>query len=79
MTDEEIDRLAERVAAKLAAISGRRYLSLGEAGDYCAGRSAEAMRMMARRGRFKIIKMGNSTVVDRLDLDRAMQEMKSPE
>lgn len=53
-----------------------RYLTLAQAGEYCGGRSAEAMRMMARRGRFRVIKQGASTFVDRLDLDQAMHDMK---
>lgn len=53
-----------------------RYLTLAQAGEYCGGRSAEAMRMMARRGRIQIIKQGARTLIDRLDIDRAMQESK---
>ena len=53
-----------------------RYLTLREAGEYCGHRSAEAMRMMARRGRIRIIKQGRRTFMDRVDIDQAMEAMK---
>jgi hypothetical protein len=77
VSNEELDKFADRVVERLGARQQQaRYLTLGEAGKYCGGRTAEAMRTMARRGRFQIIKMRNRTYVDRFDLDRAMQEMK---
>ncbi len=46
-------------------------MTLRSAGEYC-DKSAEAMRMMARRGRFPVIKMGKSILIDKLELDRAL-------
>jgi hypothetical protein len=53
-----------------------RYFTLAEAGEYCGGRSAEAMRMMARRGRIRVIKMGKRLMMDRMDIDQAMESFK---
>jgi len=49
-----------------------RYLTLQQAGDYLGGRSAEAVRMMCKRGRLLMIKQGTRIFVDRFDIDRSM-------
>ncbi len=53
-----------------------RYMTLEEAGQYCGGRTAEAMRAMARRGRIRVIKQGKRLFMDRLDIDASMQSCK---
>ncbi len=53
-----------------------RYLTLADAGKYCGGRSAEAMRAMARRGRIRVIKQGKRLFMDRLDIDASMEAQK---
>lgn len=65
----------ERVVMQETKIQAR-YFTLAEAGEYCGGRSAEAMRAMARRGRIRVIKMGKRLLMDRLDIDKAMESMK---
>ena len=55
-----------------------RYMTLAEAGRYCGGRSAEAMRKLAQRGRIPVIKLGKSLLMDKLDIDTIMHGAKLP-
>lgn len=73
---KKVSEMPERKPAKAAKDNSiqPRYLTLAQAGQYCGGRSAEAMRMMARRGRIHVTKQGARTLVDRLEIDRIMQE-----
>lgn len=51
-----------------------RFLTCKEAGLYLGGRSGNAVRMMIRRGHFPLLKMGTRTYVDKLELDRFMNQ-----
>jgi len=51
----------------------QRYFTLKQAGQYCGGKSAEAMRMMARHGKIPVIKLGKSLLIDRIDLDNCLK------
>lgn len=53
----------------------RRWLCLAEAGEIL-GISAEAVRMMLRRGRIPYASMGRRIFIDRADLDRALEGSK---
>lgn len=82
ITTEDLDRIAETVASKVAqSLSSRippRYLTLKEAAQYCGKGTAEAMRSMARRGQIRVIKLGGRLYMDRVDIDAAMEAAKVP-
>lgn len=71
---EELKKVTRRLE-KLETTE-QRYFDLKHAGLYCGGKTAEAMRMLARRGRIPVIKQGKSLLMDKVDIDRAMAEQK---
>jgi len=56
-------------------VEPRRWLRLAEAG-VILGISAEAVRMMVRRGRLPYASIGRRIFIDRFDLDHALEASK---
>lgn len=53
-----------------------RWLNLKQAGEYMGDRSPDAVRMLLRRGRLPYVQDGKRILVDRLDIDRYMEQAK---